>query len=389
MNSKKTVLFVSHKHPPSIGGMETHNYHLKLGLENTFNLINLIIAPKESRISFFFEIRKRMKVALSQNRVDIVYVNDGLLAIIVGTLKKSYPNVEFIATIHGLEATFPSNIYQNHLLTRLKYFDKLICVSNFTKSVLDKFEELKDRTYCVLNGIDHNTFVIDAEDKKKFGTKYEFIADRKILLSVGRPVKRKGFSWFATQVLPDLGQNPVYIVAGPLPNDKNSYSWRNLLLPRKVNHLINLAFGYAEDAWNLKKIENKNLILTGSVSFAELNYLIDLADLFIVPNIEIKGDAEGFGLVALEGAIRGKMVIAADIQGLKDAISHQNNGIKVPSEDKQKWVEICNDLLSDNSHFTLESENIKTFTVQNYSWDKMVKEYINLFSLPSKLFYSK
>jgi phosphatidylinositol alpha-1,6-mannosyltransferase len=373
------VLFVSHKHPPSIGGMETHNFHLKVGLEKEFNLIPIVIAPNESRISFFWKVRKRMISVLNQHHTDFVYVNDGLLAIIAGSLKESFPDTQFIATIHGLEATFPSSFYQQRLLTRLRYYDKLICVSNFTKGVLDKINVLSGKTYCILNGIDHNTYVVSEHEKCLFEEKYSNISGRRILLSVGRPVKRKGFSWFATEVLPHLENDPVYIVAGPLPSDESTYKWRKKLLPETLNHLINLAFGYAEDSWSLRKIENKNLVLTGSVSYPELNFLIDKCDLFIVPNILVDGDAEGFGLVALEGAIRGKIVLAADIQGLKDAISHHNNGIKIQSGDALNWIKICNDLLSKTASDHLTSHQIKSYTIDNYSWNKMVKEYIALF----------
>jgi glycosyltransferase involved in cell wall biosynthesis len=379
MADKKTILFVSHKHPPSIGGMETHNYHLKLGLEKEFNLIPLIIGPQESRVSFFWNIRKKMITALHENHVDAVYVNDGLLALIVSGLKQKFPVVTFIATIHGLEATFPATIYQQRILPRLKAYDLLIGVSNFTKSILDNIKGLNGKTQCILNGIDHQVYNLTPLEKEEFSEKYAFLKNKKVLLSVGRPVIRKGFSWFAKNVLPSLDSDVKYVVAGPLPKKDRMYTLRNYVLPKSLNHQINLALGYPEDTWTLSKIENPNLILTGGLSYAELNYLIDRADLFIVPNIEVRGDAEGFGLVALEGAIHKKLVISADLQGLKDAIINGRNGVVLPSANKQKWIDACQYYLDHTSETEEFGRKAYEYTTNNYSWDKMVEEYIDLF----------
>ncbi|HMP30527.1 MAG TPA: glycosyltransferase family 4 protein [Saprospiraceae bacterium] len=379
MTGLKTILFVSHKHPPSIGGMETHNFHLKLGLEKSFKVIPLIIKPKESRISFFWNIKSKMEKILHENHVDLVYVNDGLLALVVSGLKVKFPSTLFTATIHGLEATFPVSIYQKNILPRLNHYDLFIAVSNFTKNILDNVDGLSKKTICILNGIDHQVYQLSENEIVEFDKKYADFADKKVLLSVGRPVLRKGFSWFAQHVLPLLPDNVFYVVAGPLPKKSMIDSLRHNLLPKRLNHALNLALGYPEDAANLLTIRDNRLRLTGSVSYAELNYLIERADLFIVPNIEVAGDAEGFGLVALEGAIRAKVVIAAYLQGLKDAIIHSKNGIVILPKDVDEWLVYCKYYIENQDMGINFGKDAKNYTIQHYSWEKMSSQYVDAF----------
>jgi phosphatidylinositol alpha-1,6-mannosyltransferase len=381
MDDKKVILFVSHKHPPSIGGMENHNYHLKIRLEKDYTLIPIIIQPGESSISFFRSVRKRMMHELESKKIDSVYVNDGLLGIIIADLKLKFPNVKFISTIHGLDVTFPVKFYQKKLVPRLRHFDKLICDSRFTNDVVDKFDELKSKSITILCGNDSEIYKLSATERQQFDEKYKYLEEFKILLSIGRPVKRKGFSWFAKNVLPNLASNVRYLVVGPLPKISFSHKLRNFVLPSKTNHYINLGLGFPEDFEELQKIKDGKLILTGKVSYPELNYLIERADLFIVPNVDVKGDAEGFGLVALEGAIRNKVVLAADLQGLQDAISDQNNGFLLPSEDQAKWVEKVNYFLNDPQKTKEMGISAGKYTIENYSWDKMTKEYSDIFRL--------
>ena len=292
-----------------------------------------------------------------------------------------YPAVKFIATIHGLDVTFPLNFYQKKIVPRLRYFDKLICDSHFTQDVVDKFEELKSKSITILCGNDNDVYQLSDAERKQFDEKFSYLDGKKILLSIGRPVKRKGFSWFANNVLPQLGNDCRYLVVGPLPKKSFDFQLRNILLTNKINHLINLGVGYPEDFAELLKIKDEKLILTGGVSYPELNYLIERANLFIVPNVDVKGDAEGFGLVALEGAIRKKVVLAADLQGLKDAISDQNNGFRLPSVDTQKWVEKVNYFLTNPDITKERGEMASKYTKENYSWDKMTEEYSQIFRL--------
>jgi glycosyltransferase involved in cell wall biosynthesis len=70
-------------------------------------------------------------------------------------------------------------------------------------------------------------------------------------------------------------------------------------------------------------------------------------DLFVQPNIPVPGDMEGFGLVTIEAAMRGTPVVAADLEGIKDAVVDGHTGILLAPQDGQAWVDRLSLLVAD------------------------------------------
>ena len=60
--------------------------------------------------------------------------------------------------------------------------------------------------------------------------------------------------------------------------------------------------------------------MIGEVSDDMLAAAYRSADVMVMPNIPVRGDMEGFGLVALEAAAAGLPVVASRIEGITDAI---------------------------------------------------------------------
>ncbi len=56
---------------------------------------------------------------------------------------------------------------------------------------------------------------------------------------------------------------------------------------------------------------------------------------------------EGFGLVTVEAAVRGTMVLAADIEGIRDAVIDGQTGFLLPSGRPEEWIERIRMLLDD------------------------------------------
>src|SRR5439155_1520523 len=59
----------------------------------------------------------------------------------------------------------------------------------------------------------------------------------------------------------------------------------------------------------------------------------------IDPNVRVHGDMEGFGLVAAEAASRGALVLASDLEGIKDAVVAGATGILVEPEQPDGFIE--------------------------------------------------
>ena len=132
------------------------------------------------------------------------------------------------------------------------------------------------------------------------------------ILFVGRQVKRKGLSWFITNVLPHLGIHLTLKVAGP--------KWDR-------------------DEWAAVAGNNRVEYL-GCVDRSVLAELRRDALAVIMPNINTNGaDIEGFGLTAIEAAADGGVLIATGIEGIVDAVIDGETGFLVANHDVDGWIE--------------------------------------------------
>lgn len=369
------VLFITHKFPPSIGGMQQQSYALINGMRAKTKVYTLIQQPGENKLAFLLSIKGRVKRMLKEHPdINIVHCNDGTVAAFCTWLTK-YTDIKVTATIHGLDITFPNYFFQKWIVPKLLSFDRIFAVSQATADVCVGKGFDNSRVVVVKNGVDIDSNEVEVSSSFKNKMKRDFGIDLdgdKILLSVGRPTRRKGFSWFATRVLPSLRRGYKYVVAGPGNTSKLMMLARNLL-PLTWTRQIELAIGYATDATSLRNIKIKNFIYLDLLPYSELIQLIRSAHLMIMPNIKVKGDMEGFGLVALEASLHSTYVLASRLEGITSAIEDGQNGTLLPSENAQAWVTAINNI--NEKQVTVKAEYAKTYTKKHFSWDKMVDQY--------------
>ena len=390
------ILFITHKFPPTIGGMEKHSFELLQCLKRKHTVHELIYDNQEGRGRFFFLLKKRVRRILQQyTDIDIIYLNDALLANVAIGLKQ-ITKVPIVATFHGLDVVFPNKFYQKKILPKLWNLDAVIAVSNATaESCLDRGFDIQ-KVFAVKNGIDHDiaNHPVRKDYISFFQKKYNLqLEGKKILTTMGRPVRRKGFSWFIENVLPRLDEDVILLLIGPR---KGSEPLFLNFLSKNLKHEIQLMFGMGSDENKINTLlQNpflqKKAIQVGKLPFPEILELISISDLFVMPNIKIAGDAEGFGLVALEAAIRTTPVVAAGIEGITDAIQDGRNGFLLPSEKSDIWVEKISELLSKKEQLRSFGIEAKNYTLENFSWEMMADGYIEVFEkvlLSQKIIWS-
>jgi glycosyltransferase involved in cell wall biosynthesis len=155
-------------------------------------------------------------------------------------------------------------------------------------------------------------------------------------------------------------------------------------LPQGIRSKFQLMFGMATDVDAITEAlghpaTKDKVHHMGKVNFPDLMQYLAIADVFVMPNIKVAGDAEGFGLVALEASLRGTPVVASGIEGITDAVRDGDNGIQLPSGDAQKWIDTLNTLLKDEDKLAKLSQSAIESTLKSYGWDKMVTEYLVVF----------
>ncbi len=381
------VLVISHKYPPAIGGMENHCFQLVKALEQASDVDEvhkIILGENESRVSFFWNLKSRVKQMLSDHPdIDVIYLNDGLMAAVSSFLFK-ITEIPVVATFHGLDVVFPSAYFQQKVIPRLHQLSAVIAVSEATRQECIYRGFTADQVITIPNGVDHELarFDFDTDIRQKVGERLGVdLRNKKVLVTLGRPVQRKGFSWFAEQVMPKLADDVIFLMIGPR-SEKKSLLTRVLgLLPIRTKKLIELFLGHPSDEWKLRELSrgNDRIFELGKLPFSEVLSLLHASDLFVMPNIRVDGDAEGFGLVALEAAICQTTVIASGIEGITEAIHHGQNGILVNSADVDAWVETINAQLSDPEKNRSFGQRAKEYTIQSFGWERMTRGYIEFF----------
>jgi len=153
-------------------------------------------------------------------------------------------------------------------------------------------------------------------------------------------------------------------------------------VPRLSKDITYIIAGEGKEAAEiLSTIHKHNLqdrvYCLGRVSDKEKELLLCTADVFIQPNIQVAGDMEGFGLVVLEAAMHGLVVIASRLEGLKDAICEGQNGLLVDPGNAREYKEIIESVLGNPSERKALGLKAKRYVINNYSWPLIAEKYLN------------
>ncbi len=345
------ILFISHTFPPIVGGVETHNYELSTWLSKQAEV--KIIANKKRWLIPFFLVYAALRAVFLVSKYDAIVLGSCLLSN-VGWLVKIFTRKPVICVAHGLDLTFQNSLYQKLWISFFaKKIDKFIAVGNETIKIAAQKNIPQEKIVFIPNGVDTEKHLVDCSRENLEKIIKQSVAGKKILLTSGRLVKRKGVAWFIGNVMPQLDDDFLYIIAGDGPDKQNIFD------AIKKNNLYS------------------RVIMLGYVTDAVRNALLNTADLFIQPNIKIRGDVEGFGISIIESCACRLPVLASDIEGLKDAIMEEQNGFLVESGNAEVFLKKINALFSEGSPRDIYGEKVRECTVQNFSWQHISERYLN------------
>ena len=163
------------------------------------------------------------------------------------------------------------------------------------------------------------------------------------ILFVGRFERRKCIHVLLKSL--NLLETPVNLaIIGPHSNDK-----------------------YSKEILSQIKAENKkgnhNIIYLGSVSIDNLVKWYQKASIFVCPS-----SSESFGIVNVEAMSCGTPVIASDIEGIRDIIESDKDGILVPPNDPIKLAEAIQYLLDNEDVRVRFGKEGRKKVEREFSW---------------------
>ncbi|MDQ6693129.1 MAG: glycosyltransferase family 4 protein [Chloroflexota bacterium] len=294
------------------------------------------------------------------NHVELIHLSDALLAPL-GLALRALLRVPVVVTVHGLDVTYSNRLYQWLIPRCLRRMDKIICVSSYTRQQCIRRGVPSSLCEVVPNGVNMPEFAdhFSPQGMRNLQSAAgNMLRGRKVLLTVGRLIERKGVVHFLTEVMPRImavRKDICYLIVGEGPQ-------RELIETRIASlHL------------------ERNVALLGRVDDDTLRAAYHLADLFVMPNIPVQNDIEGFGLVALEAAAAGRYVVASRLDGIPEAIISGQNGTLLDPLDSRAFASTILDLLNDDERLRELGYKARDFVESRYSWDIVAKRYQQVF----------
>jgi phosphatidylinositol alpha-1,6-mannosyltransferase len=288
-----------------------------------------------------------LKTITAASKPDVVIISHINLAIIGLLIKTINPRCKIWLIAHGIEVWRPLSFFKK---LSLKYYDKVICVSNFTKQqMISRHQTRPDKCVVLNNVIDPfmklpKTFIKPAGLLKR----YHLTNHNHVIFTLTRLASTEQYK----------GHDQVIKVMSKL----------KLKFP-EVRYILSGQYDHKEEIRIQKLITeykvDEQVILTGFIDESELADHFLLADLFVLPSKK-----EGFGIVFIEALACGLPVICGNADGSIDAICNGKLGTAVNTDDLDELEEAMTiyltTQLTENKRRYLQTQCLLHFNETDY-----------------------
>lgn len=348
------ALFVTRTFPPAVGGMQTLAADVWATLRSGAGVPMFLVSHGgSSRGLPLFMVRAVVRtVRLTVTRqVDTVVTGDVVMFLVLSPLLRLL-RVRHATMAMGKDVVWDQPLYRRVVARQLPKAPLVLAISEATAQAVREAGVAASRVRVVRLGVE----VPDPPDDGRSASRAELTTwlglegEPVILLALGRLVRRKGVAWFVREVLPRLDGDLVYLVAGAGEDEE------------AVRSAV-AASG-----------QEARVRLLGRVSDSEREMLMRGCDVFVQSNVVVPGDMEGFGLVAVEAAMRGALVVASDLEGLQDAVVDGETGVLIAPLDAAAWERTLTGLVADPGRTRDLAHGYAEACRRRYSRERMGRE---------------
>ena len=299
-----------------------------------------------ARVSITPWLSVQVKHILKSEKFDIIHLHEPFCPVLCTTVLGQSKTIN-VGTFHAVDSRHygiakPILGYKMNQL-----FNKLhgrIAVSKTAKEFTQKY--LPGEFKLIPNGIDLERFFPDVHPIEKY-------MDGKLnILFVGRLEKRKGIDHLLAaykMIKTDLVNSRLILVGA-------NTRWSQKIVGQIDNKL------------------KRDIVFVGSVSDSELPSYYATADIFCSPAT----GRESFGIVLLEAMAMGKPIMASNITGYANVVTHKSEGLlAAPADVKDLAKNIL--FLADNPATRRQMGNNGIQKAKQYSWPSIAQQILNLY----------
>lgn len=237
----------------------------------------------------------------------------------------------------------------------LRHADRVVANSEHTRGTLLEMGIDPARITVIYPGVDVSVFRPGLDTtglRESLGIR----PDEKLVFSVGRLSRRKGFDQMIRAVakLHAEGIPLRYVIAG---------------IGEDAGYLDGLIAEH-----NAQGVVHR----IGAVSEADLPRWMNACDVFAMPNRDINGDNEGFGMVFIEAAACGKPSLAGDAGGTGAAVLDGETGLRVDGTSVETVAIGLIRLLSGKDDAMKIGQSGWKRVQMEFSWERVAKKTLAL-----------
>ncbi|MEW6145835.1 MAG: glycosyltransferase family 4 protein [Thermodesulfobacteriota bacterium] len=265
--------------------------------------------------------------------------------IFLATLKRTLKGPVIVSTKHGsTDATSRTSFYERLGDMSLRYFDRVVAVSEYTKKKLIELHVPERKIEVIHNGIDVSSF--SGAEIGSLRQSLNISEDSRVVGFIGRLGPEKGITYLleAADRICRSTRDVYFVLIGEGILKKET---ENFVESRKLRDRI-IVLGWRKDATDI---------------------LLDM-DMLLLPSL-----TEGTPMVILEAMAAGVPVIASDVGGIGEIIEDSRTGLLIKPRDPVAIVESVKALLDDGGLAERISRNAAREIESRFSARRMSEKY--------------
>ena len=307
----------------------------------------------------YYGIYSRLCRIVRERHIESVHASnclpDGFLA---WMLRRRF-GLPYLVYVHGEELIIAGKSRELHWMARQVYRDAKLVIANSRNTarlLIDGWPVSTQRVRVMHPGVDTREYRPAPRDmnvRRRLGW-----GDCHVVLTVGRLMKRKGHESLIRS-LPEISKS--------------------------VPDVLYAIIGDGDERQRLEQLVNDlklhgRVVFHGELDDDDVRSAHQQCDLFALPNREINGETEGFGIVLLEAQACGIPVIAGDSGGTAEAVNAPHSGRIVRQDHPDELAKTISELLRDDAQRERMGQAGREWAVENFDWQVLMQEADCIFS---------